>query len=146
MTRILIVYLLFGVVFYACDQSQPTITEERVEPAGEQNQSPKEITDVVEHYKNGVVKVKGKSVDGKRVGLWESFFENGYKWSEVEYVNGVKKGPVVVYYQNGMMRYQGRYYNDERAGLWTFYDTTGIVLKKVDMDKASIETDSIPEL
>ncbi len=144
MTRLLVTCLLSGAILFACDNPQVESSKEKTEPVIQQ--SPTDEVDVVEHYENGVVKIQGKSVDGKRVGTWESFFENGYKWSEVEYANGVKKGPVVVFYKNGMMRYQGRYYNDERAGLWTFYDTTGIVLKKIDMDKASIDTDSIPDL
>lgn len=102
-----------------------------------------EKIEVEEHYESGVTKIKGLSVDGEREGLWQSYFENGYKWSEVEYEQGVKNGSVVVFYQNGMMRYQGRYYDDARSGLWTFYDTLGIVIKKVDMDEVRLNPDSL---
>jgi antitoxin component YwqK of YwqJK toxin-antitoxin module len=50
------------------------------------------------------------------------------------YRDGYRQGDAVTYYPNGMMRYQGRYYNGEKTGIWTFYDTTGVLIKKVDMD------------
>ena len=102
-----------------------------------------EQIEVKELYPSGVTKIEGLNVDGNREGLWKAYFENGYKWSEVEYEKGIKNGLVVVFYQNGMMRYQGRYYDDARAGLWTFYDTLGVVIKKVDMDESRIESDSL---
>jgi hypothetical protein len=102
-----------------------------------------ETVEVVEHYPNGVLKISGTSVDGKRDGLWESFYENGYKWSEVEYKMGAKHGDIVVFYKNGMMRYQGRYDDDDRAGIWTFYDTLGISVKRVDMDEVRMNPDTL---
>lgn len=102
-----------------------------------------ETVEVVEHYPNGVLKISGVSVDGKRNGHWESYYENGYKWSEVEYKMGAKQGDIVVFYQNGMMRYQGRYNDDDRSGIWTFYDTLGVSLKRVDMDEVRMNPDSL---
>lgn len=121
----LLVFLLF-----ACGSpNQEGGQTEKVE-----NRQAEEIIDVVEYYPNGAVKLRGKSQGGRRLGRWESFYPNGYRWSEMEYRNGYRQGDVISYYSNGMMRYQGRYYNDERSGEWMFYDTTGTLIQKIDMD------------
>jgi antitoxin component YwqK of YwqJK toxin-antitoxin module len=87
-----------------------------------------------EYHENGQLKLEGPMVDGKRHGLWKSWYENGLKWSETTFSHGVKSGPTITYYENGMMRYNGEYLNDERVGLWNFYNEDGILEKKVDHD------------
>ena len=87
--------------------------------------------------------MRGKKEGKKRIGKWESFYPNGYKWSEINYVDGYREGPVVAYYPNGIMRYEGNYFNDERSGIWMFYDTAGVTLKKVNMDLPHGELDSL---
>jgi len=109
------------------------------QPTGQENdsdaiQSSKEIVDVIEYHPNGAVKLRGKSQGGKRIGDWESFYPTGLRWSESEYRNGFRQGDVITYYPNGMMRYQGLYYNDEPTGVWSFYDTTGAMVLRMDMD------------
>jgi len=116
---------LMALTFFSCNQS---------EKPDEKTIGEKEIVDVVTYHENGVIEKKGLSIDGKRHGTWESFYQNGYKWSLVNYRNGLKWGETMTFYPNGMMKWQGQYANDERVGLWIFYDTTGVILKKVDMD------------
>jgi hypothetical protein len=118
-------------------------TEETSSAAPEKSAAQNKTEEVVEYYPNGVLKLSGETIDGKRNGHWESFYENGYKWSEVEYKMGAKHGDIVVFYKNGMMRYQGRYNDDDRAGIWTFYDTLGISVKRVDMDEVRMNPDSL---
>lgn len=116
-------------------------------PVDESSKTEKEptvkIKETVERYPNGALKMRGNQDGDKRIGLWQSFYPNGYKWSEINYVNGYREGSVVVYYQNGMMRYEGSYYNDERSGIWQFYDTTGVRVKKVNMDLPQEKVDSL---
>jgi hypothetical protein len=76
-------------------------------------------------YKNGLTKFKGQFRFGKRHGMWLSFFDNGFKWSELEYDKGIRNGINTVYFNNGKLRYQGYYKNDLRDSIWTFYDSTG---------------------
>ncbi len=115
----------------ACGSNvEPEISDQTEVPV----QNSAEIIDVVEYHPNGAVKLRGKSQDGKRLGKWESFYPSGYRWSEVEYRSGLREGDAISYYDNGMMRYQGRYYNDEQTGVWSFYDTTGALVKRIDMD------------
>lgn len=132
-------FLLFPFLLISCGSS------EREDQKSAENTVKIEapVKDVVEHYDNGVVKIRGKERDGKRIGKWESFYKNGYKWSESVYKDGFREGPIVVYYDNGMMRYDGRYYNNERTGIWQFYDTTGVLIKKLDMDSTATVPDSL---
>jgi antitoxin component YwqK of YwqJK toxin-antitoxin module len=91
--------------------------------------------DYSEIYDNGQVKINGTLVDGKRHGLWVSYFENGLKWSEENYYMGVRDGKAISYFSNGMLRYRGAYVDDVKAGLWTFYDEEGKVVKEVDFNE-----------
>lgn len=101
------------------------------------------IVDVEEYHENGAVKMRGKTVNGERQGMWESYYPTGYKWSETTFANGRKEGLTTTYYPNGMMRYTGHYYDDERTGLWIFYDTLGGVIQRIDMDRAFNKDDSL---
>ncbi len=126
------VFFLIALIFCACD----SVTEQSAdEKNATSNLSSREIVQVVEYHPNGAVKLKGASQGGKRIGKWESFYPTGYRWSEATYRNGYREGDAVTYYPNGMMRYQGNYYNDEPSGIWTFYDTTGAMVERVDMDE-----------
>ena len=153
-----LILLLLTILLASCGSAEK---EEKVGENFENVGIP--VKDVVEHYDNGVVKIRGKERDGKRIGKWESFYENGYKEGGFEeagsgaggaadglealrennYKSGYRDGPTIVYYKNGMMRYDGRYYNDERTGIWQFYDSTGVLIKKLDMDSTTFVPDSL---
>jgi antitoxin component YwqK of YwqJK toxin-antitoxin module len=126
------VFFLFALIFCACDS---TTNQSRAEKNATPALNSREIVEVVEYHPNGAVKLQGTSQGGKRIGKWESFYPTGYRWSEANYRNGYREGDAVTYYPNGMMRYQGAYYNDEPSGIWTFYDTTGAMVNKLDMDE-----------
>ncbi len=134
-----LIFALLAILLTACGSSE----NEGQKAADNTLKIESPAKDIVEYYDNGAVKIRGKERDGKRIGKWESFYPNGYKWSESDYKNGFREGPIVVFYKNGMMRYDGRYYNDERTGLWQFYDSTGILIKKLNMDSASFVPDSL---
>lgn len=102
-----------------------------------------EVIEVVEYYDNGRVSKRGITVDGKRTGRWESFYPNGLRWSETTFKNGVKEGPTVTYFPDGIMRYDGFYHDDVRSGKWVFYDTTGAVLMRIDMETDRQGADSL---
>ena len=101
------------------------------------------VKEFIERYDNGVVKIRGNEKGEKRIGKWEAYYPNGYKWSETSYRDGLRQGPIVVYYNNGMMRYEGSYSNDERSGVWQFYDTLGVRLLKLDTDEIHAMPDSL---
>lgn len=61
--------------------------------------------------------------EGKRHGIWTSYFPDGKKQSITEYKHGLKDGYSIVYQSNGAIYYKGEYRNDKMVGTWDFYDT-----------------------
>ncbi len=86
-------------------------------------------------FDNGKLKFRGMMKNGKRDGLWSSFYESGGKWSETTFTEGIKNGKTTTWFENGQMRYDGFYTNDNESGKWTFWDEKGKVLQAVDYDK-----------
>jgi antitoxin component YwqK of YwqJK toxin-antitoxin module len=85
----------------------------------------------VDKYSSGITKFVGFYRQGKRHGQWLSFYPNGLAWSEMHYDKGLKQGPNSVYYESGKKRYAGFYKNDKQDSIWTYYDSLGVIIKKV---------------
>ena len=83
-------------------------------------------------YENKQMQMDGTYKDGKRNGLWVSWYMNGKKWSEGEFKYGRSDGRRVTYFENGKVRYEGLYKNDQRVGKWRFYDEKGKLLAEQD--------------
>lgn len=81
--------------------------------------------DYITKYPNGIVKMKGFYINGKREGQWISFFENGKKQSEGFFKAGLRDGKAVVFYENEQIYYEGYYKNGKEVGKWVFYDQQG---------------------
>jgi antitoxin component YwqK of YwqJK toxin-antitoxin module len=79
----------------------------------------------LEVYANDKIKIEGRKKDNLREGVWFSYFENGNKWSETAYKNGLKNGTSIVNYPNGKIHYKGQYKNDKKTGNWYFYKVNG---------------------
>ena len=74
-----------------------------------------------EKYDNGQLKMRytaKKSASGKMIkqGLYQSWYENGQKKYEQEYVDGKLNGPSKLWYKNGQLRINVNYVNGERDG------------------------------
>ena len=84
--------------------------------------------DYQEYYESGKLKIEGNyDANNQRHGLWVSYYENGQKWSESVYKNGLKNGHSITFFPNGNVRYVGDYKEDKKTGTWTFYNETGEV-------------------
>lgn len=79
----------------------------------------------IKRYDNGQIYMRGFQKDGKRMGIWRSWYNNGIPWSETTFENGKKNGRTVTWYENGMKRYEGFYTNDVESGKWTYWDEKG---------------------
>ena len=79
----------------------------------------------VENYPNGNLKIKGDIVNGIKQGKWESFYENGNKWSECTYVFGKRNGIYKTFYPNGNLKMHGVYQEDKKVDVWFFYLENG---------------------
>lgn len=82
----------------------------------------------VKYYKNGVVEMRGTMKDGKREGVWKSWYEDGSPWSETNFANGKKNGRTITWYDNEKKRYEGFYIDDKESSTWTFWDEQGNIL------------------
>jgi antitoxin component YwqK of YwqJK toxin-antitoxin module len=83
-------------------------------------------------HDNGVKKMEGKIIDGKREGYWSAWYPNGVLWSECSYKGGQKHGKSIVYYENGQKRYEGNYESDKKIGTWIYYNPDGSIATKED--------------
>ena len=68
---------------------------------------------------------QGSIKDGKRIGLWVSYYSKGQLWDKGNYINGERDGPWISYWDNGQLFYKGNYVNGERHGPWVGYYDNG---------------------
>ena len=123
-------FTVIAIALFACggEQQQDSSSEGQV----------KDAQDRIKHtetYENGQVRVDGWEEGEKRVGLWVSYYENGVRWSEDEYRDGMKDGQTISYYPNGIIRYRGWYIENKKAGIWQFYDDSGKLVEEKDFNK-----------
>jgi hypothetical protein len=93
---------------------------------------PVENGDYVAKYPNGIIKMKGFYIKGKREGQWSSFFENGQLQSEGFFKNGLRDGKAIAYFENGEIYYTGYYKEGKEVGKWNFYDQEGNKINEKD--------------
>ncbi len=93
---------------------------------------PVQYGDYVSKYPNGVIKLKGFYVNGKRNGEWMSFFENGKIQSDGFFKDGLRDGKALVYFPNGQIYYEGYYDNGKEIGKWIFFDDKGTKINEKD--------------
>lgn len=142
--------LIFSLTFFGCssksEENYNTNTPSEVSAGHEiENASPTpanetenpsfqatyEKADYQEFYESGQLKIEGNyDQNEQRHGLWVSYYDNGQKWSESSYKNGLKHGHSITFFPNGNVRYVGEYKEDEKSGTWTFYNEEGEVTQE----------------
>jgi antitoxin component YwqK of YwqJK toxin-antitoxin module len=97
----------------------------------EENQLHEQRTVFKEYWPTGKIKIVGElDSNGKRDGLWKSYYENGNPWSEGMYEHGLENGRTTAWYENGKKRYEGETINGKPTGKWLFWDEKGISTEK----------------
>ena len=87
-------------------------------------------------YPDGTKKVEGwYNQAGKKDGKWTYWYQDGKKWSEGYFTNGIDDKLRTTWHENGQMHYRGKYNKGKRVGTWKFYDENGKVTKEIDYDK-----------
>ena len=119
--------LFLTLLFFSCMDGSKIVQEKKVEIKPEIGA---EI--YIEKHKNGQVKIKGNLVNKLRQGKWESFYENGSKWSESVYLFGKRNGISKGFYSNGNLKFHGTYRDEKKVGIWFFYLENGKFEKEVD--------------
>ena len=128
-----IVFLVLTVALFACNDA---VKEE--EEAFERN-----VEQVVEHYTNGVKKIEGEKVNGKRHGMWKYYYANGFLWSEGEFWYGERKSYSIIYYNTGKKQMEGSYEKDLKVGKWKLWNPDGSLNKVIDLDQMLTSADSL---
>ncbi len=78
--------------------------------------------------------------DGKKHGTCISrHAENGEKWVEQEYKNGLKDGKITVWYKSGEKQYSGYYKQNVPDGKWTFWNAKGEKEKEIIYENGKIK-------
>lgn len=86
-------------------------------------------------YPNGKLKSTGTIANGKKEGQWIFYRENGSKWSECEYLNGLAHGKVISYHPNEAVYYIGYFNQGVKTGIWMFYDEKSNLIKEENVNK-----------
>ncbi len=82
------------------------------------------------YYPNHQKYMEGGYKNGKRDGVWTSWFENGNKWSEGYFKDGLAEGQRTIYRENGKKYIEGKYITGVKTGIWKIYDENGNLIKE----------------
>jgi antitoxin component YwqK of YwqJK toxin-antitoxin module len=98
------------------------------------------IAKSVFYYESGQKRVEGHyNADGKKDGRWVYWYENGNKWSEGYFSEGLDDRKRTTWHENGQLHFTGKLDKGERIGVWRFYDENGKMTKELDYDKENPE-------
>lgn len=81
-------------------------------------------------YDNGKLYAKGMYKDGKAVGIWEYFYENGSKFQVSEFTNGIEDGAFKTFFETGQVSSEGKMKNGKQFSDWIWYNENGTISSK----------------
>jgi antitoxin component YwqK of YwqJK toxin-antitoxin module len=90
------------------------------------------MKEVVQHYPNKNIMAHGFLKENKKEGLWVYYYENGNKFREIHYENGIENGKWLMWYENKNLYIEDYKQNGKSNGKWNEYYENG-VLKEVGM-------------
>jgi len=76
-------------------------------------------------FENVEGQTKGKIKEGKRTGLWTSFYPNGKIASTINWVNNLQDGLATEWYESGQKKIEANYKDDKQDGLATEWYENG---------------------
>jgi antitoxin component YwqK of YwqJK toxin-antitoxin module len=80
----------------------------------------------VERYKIGQKKLQGYMLDdGKKVGHWTYWHENGRELQKGEYKDGKQEGLWTYWHENGQKKEEGEWEDRKQVGNWTYWHDNG---------------------
>ena len=135
MTRIFIYFtiaLLYITTCISCGAQEPTTNETVEKTVASQkvdaNKAPNKYKDGKKDglwksfYNNGHIKQEGNFSEGKKEGLHKEWFESGVLSLEGFYKNGKANGLMKWYHEKGHLAAQGNMIDDKRNGAWKICD------------------------
>ncbi|MGB1031726.1 MAG: toxin-antitoxin system YwqK family antitoxin, partial [Flavobacteriales bacterium] len=93
-------------------------------------------TEIYSYY--GCVSAKGKfDEQGKKVGEWHYFYDDGTPKEISNYSDGKGNGPFVTFNENGTKSYEGRLLDDAWDGPIEEYNSLGVLDSRIEFDKGT---------
>lgn len=122
-----ILFFLLSIVLLACNATNHQTNKPKNTSAKD------EVVDVVQYFEGTQqIKMKGQiKSDSIRVGMWSAWHPNGELHSEVQYIDGLRHGPIRTWFESGTLRLKGFYANGEPIGEWLYFNKDGEVIKRV---------------
>ena len=80
-----------------------------------------------EYFENGQISKEGPYKNGRRNGLWKTYYKTGELWSKIYFKNGLSDSITTAYYPNGKIRYEGFYTKGQKSGTWKLYKEDGSI-------------------
>ena len=85
----------------------------------------KRVGAFVTYWENGQLMTKGNYKDEDRDGAWVNYYDNGQLMSKGTYKDGKRVGSWINYWKNGELSETGTYKDNKMNGKWVFYDISG---------------------
>ncbi|MCB0761425.1 MAG: hypothetical protein KDC12_07890 [Flavobacteriales bacterium] len=76
-------------------------------------------------YSDGKMKIEGSFENGKRQGVWTSYYQNGQIWTINVYDQDTNHGEYIMYNSDGTVKLKGQYDHGEETGTWIINDERG---------------------
>lgn len=107
----------------ACKSEESAVVEENAQEQSDTNK----VDDgpFLQYHKSGEIQIVGEYKNGKRVGLWSSWYPSGELQSEITYKEGLEDGDYQVFHESGNQKIKGFYSNGKAVGEWVFFDSEG---------------------
>jgi antitoxin component YwqK of YwqJK toxin-antitoxin module len=80
-----------------------------------------EASVVFDSLSTGRLLVSGMMINGRKYGVWNTYYESGQIKSISTYVNDTLNGPWVFYRDEGNISSKGQYKDDQEDGEWLLY-------------------------
>lgn len=128
MRKIVVLLLFLVFILQAC--SEPVADADKLQIRNSIYYLPNEsepYTGVAKSYyaSNGQIKVLVKVINGRFDGAYNSWHENGQKWSESTYKNGELDGVLTSWYSDGQKNFEMTFKNGKKKGLITEWYENG---------------------
>jgi antitoxin component YwqK of YwqJK toxin-antitoxin module len=83
--------------------------------------------------------LKGSMNNGKPIGEWTHFFENGNVHALFNIENNKLNGKFKEYYLNNYLYKEGNFLNGEMDGVWNLYNLNGQLLFSIEYEKGEVK-------
>lgn len=125
----------YEVISMYADSTPQVVTYYKVDEKGYKTN---EIIGEAFFYENKQEHTKGALKNGKREGLWYSYFRDGSVQSEIFYADGKYHDTYKVYRAKDLLWFEGHYNMGICDGTWHYYDEQGNETRTVKADKHTI--------